>query len=254
MTQLSLSTMHAENELLSSNRIKGLVVSVVSILIKLPTSYSCTTIPAKRRQIPCPEMTKEWPHHKPIAPHLMHLQRDVEVGLLIGANCPQAIVPREFIPGQRNEPYAQRTDLGWGIIGNVSQPNSTEDGNPEAIVHRVTTCNVTINVSLQKNCYFVVKPTVKEVVNSAQLRQMLELDFSEARTPGPTMSQDDRKFLLKMEQGAYQGTDGHYVMPLPFREVTPTMPNNKSLALHRLNKLRTRLEKDESTGRTIRRL
>ena len=59
------------------------------------------------------------------------------------------------------------------------------------------------------------------------------------------MSQDDRKFLLKMEQGAYQGADGHYVMPLPFREVTPTMPNNKSLALHRSNKLRTRLENDE---------
>ena len=131
--------------------------------------------------------------------------------------------------------------MGWGITGNVSQPNSTEVGSPEAIVHQVTTCNV----SQQKNCYFAVKPTVKEVVNSAQVRQMLESDFSEARTPGPTMSQDDRKFLLKMEQGAYQGADGHYVMPLLFREVTPTMPNNKSLALHKLNKLRTRLEKDE---------
>ncbi len=171
-------------------------------------------------------MTKEWPHLKPIVAHLVHLQRDVQVGLLIGGNYTKAIVPREVIPGQRNEPYAQRTDFGWGIVGNVSQPNSTEDRSPEAIVHRVTACNVTTNVS-RKNCYFAVKPTVKEVVNPAQLRQMLELDFSEARTPGPTMSQDDRKFLLKMEQGAYQRADSHYVIPLPFREVTPTKPNNR---------------------------
>jgi hypothetical protein len=74
---------------------------------------------------------------------------------------------------------------------------------------------------------------------------MLELDFSEGRTPGPPMSLDDQKFLSKMEQGAYQGPDGHYVMPLPFREGTPSMPNNKSLAIYRLNKLRTRLERDE---------
>jgi hypothetical protein len=65
----------------------------------------------------------------------MHLQEGMDVELLIGANCPQAIVPREVIPGQRNEPYAQRTDLGCGIIGNVSPPNMIEDESPKAIVH-----------------------------------------------------------------------------------------------------------------------
>jgi hypothetical protein len=74
---------------------------------------------------------------------------------------------------------------------------------------------VTNEASQQNNCYLVVKPTVKEVVNPAQVCQMLELDFSEGRTPGPPMSLDDQKFLSKMEQGAYQGPDGHYVMPLP---------------------------------------
>ena len=45
---------------------------------------------------------------------------DVEVGLLIGSNCTRAIVPREVIPGILDEPYALRTDLGWGIVGRVS--------------------------------------------------------------------------------------------------------------------------------------
>lgn len=49
-----------------------------------------------------------------------------------------------------------------------------------------------------------------------------------------------------MEQGAYQGKDDYYVMPLPLRESTPKMPNNRSLALYRLSKLQTRLENDEN--------
>ena len=49
-----------------------------------------------------------------------------------------------------------------------------------------------------------------------------------------------------MEQGAYQGKDDYHVMPLPLRESTPKMPNNRSLALYRLSKLQTRLENDEN--------
>lgn len=104
-TQLSLSTMHAENELIPSQKIKGLVVSDIShnTIIRLPTTFSCEIIPAKRQQIPCPEMAQPWPHLNSIAHHLVPLKTDVDVGLL---NCPQAIMPREVIPGKPNEPYA----------------------------------------------------------------------------------------------------------------------------------------------------
>ena len=34
-------------------------------------------------------------------------------------------------------------------------------------------------------------------------------------------------------------------MPLPFREETPMLPNNKALVLHRLQKLQTRLENNK---------
>ncbi|CAB4012547.1 Hypothetical predicted protein [Paramuricea clavata] len=223
--------MHAENELLPSQRIKGLKVSDVmhSKVIQLPTSFSCIAIPARRQQIPCPEMAKKWPHLRDIASHLIHPQNDIEVGLLIGSNCPQAIIPREVIPGQQNEPYAQRSDLGWGIIGNVTKPTENNDESSVAIVHRVTTRNPTsTNTPQQKTCYFAIKPTVKEVINPAQLCQMLELDFSERRNSEPSMSQDDKKFLSKMDQGAYQEEGGHYVMPLPFRELVPKMPNNNN--------------------------
>ena len=139
-TQLSLSTMHAENELVSSQRIKGLVVSDINrnTTIQLPTT-SCESIPAKRQQIPCPEMAQPWPHLNSIAHHLVPLQTDVNVGLLIGSNCSQAIMPHEFIPGKPNEPYAQRTDLGWGIIGNVGGAVADEDNVSSGVANHIST-------------------------------------------------------------------------------------------------------------------
>ena len=41
----------------------------------------------------------------------------VEIGLLIGINCIRAIKPKEIISGGDDKPYAQRTILGWGIVG-----------------------------------------------------------------------------------------------------------------------------------------
>ena len=71
-----------------------------------------------------------------------------------------------------------------------------------------------------------------------------EMDFSEKSADRQgTLSQDDLQFL-KMEEGIRQTADGHYEMPLPFRGNTPKLPNNKPLALRRLNKLKTRMEND----------
>ena len=73
-------------------------------------------------------MTEDWPHLKPISPHLMNYQINVKEGLLIGSNCPKTIMPREVIPANENELYAQRTDLGWGVISNVSKHSNNGDG------------------------------------------------------------------------------------------------------------------------------
>ena len=72
---------------------------------------------------------------------------------------------------------------------------------------------------------------------------MLELDFSE-RADGRALSLEDKTFLKKMEENIHQEPDGHYQMPLPFREDAPNLPNNKVSALHRLGKLKCRQKKD----------
>ena len=52
---------------------------------------------------------------------------------------------------------------------------------------------------------------------------------------------DDRKFLKKARKGICRRDDGHYELPLPLRDETIQLPNNKELALNRLKKLKGRL-------------
>ena len=59
-----------------------------------------------------------------------------------------------------------------------------------------------------------------------------------------TLSQEDKTFLKRLEEGIHQRSDGHYEMPLPLRDEMLSLPNNKSLALRRLNKLGQRFEDD----------
>ena len=48
----------------------------------------------------------------------MPICEEAEVGLLLGYNCDRVLIPREVVAADSG-PFAQRTDLGWGIIGVV---------------------------------------------------------------------------------------------------------------------------------------
>ena len=135
-TQLQLNTMHG-SEVVHTRRITGLNVESMGkdARVELPKTYTRDDIPAKREEIPRPETAKVWPHLSGIASKLYPYQVDVEVGLLIGSNCPSAIKPEELIPWRSSDPYAIRTLLGWGIIGPISGSSNKE--NSEVLCHRV---------------------------------------------------------------------------------------------------------------------
>ena len=71
-------------------------------------------------------MALKWPHLERVGDKLMPIT-DAEVGLLIGYNCPRALAPREIIVPEGDGPYAQQTDLGWGIVGVVDYGVDSED-------------------------------------------------------------------------------------------------------------------------------
>ena len=94
-SHLLLSTLHKENEVVESRKVKGLVVMDMKHQnsIPLPQVFTRQTIPFKSSQIPKPEVAMCWEHLKPIASELLPYKKDMEVGLLIGTNCPRAMKP-----------------------------------------------------------------------------------------------------------------------------------------------------------------
>ena len=77
--------------------------------ILLPDIYTKGTMPVSRAHIPTTADLQKWPHLADI--YLPELQ--VEVGLLIGNNVPDACAPLDVRLGPRGTPYASRSILGW---------------------------------------------------------------------------------------------------------------------------------------------
>ena len=115
---------------LEVERIDGLIVQRLDrrIQVELPKAYARESIPSRQDQIPTPEVADKWPHLQKIRDKIPPYEKDAEIGLLIGCNCPKAIKPKEVIHGTSEDPYAVRTLLGWSIVGPVvTSDSSLED-------------------------------------------------------------------------------------------------------------------------------
>ena len=240
-SHLRLSTMHQEDEVIECKKVQGLGVTDLKrqVHIPLPKVYTRDSIPYKPHQIPKPEVAMQWDHLKCIAEELMPYREDVQVGILIGTNCPKAIKPREVIPGGDHDPYGIKTDLGWGIVGRVCKSNPDEDLEQlsESWANKIV---------INEDATFAMESRAKEIVNPAQINEMFERDFHE-RTElkgSSTLSVEDRTFLEILDKGIHQRKDGHYEMPLPLRSLDVKLPNNRSQALRRLSQLKARFQKD----------
>ncbi|KAK0147266.1 hypothetical protein N1851_013318 [Merluccius polli] len=246
--KLKLSTMTSRTTLVSSQRINNLQVRGVysNKRIYLPPTYTRDFIPANRTHIPTAKTAKAWSHLEHLQDDVAPLQ-DCEVGLLIGYNCSQALLPREVVSGKEHEPYAQRTDLGWSIVGHGNA--CVDYGDAIGISHRIVVRQVTpgVNPSISQNTqvHYVNRTKVKEITPSDILK-VLESDFSEKAGEEDPVSQDDLKFLSTIRENITQKDDGHYEMPLPLRLERPKLPNNKVCATNRLNCLQKRLMKNEA--------
>ena len=66
--------------------------------------------------MPTPEKARMWTLLKRITEQLTPYKEDLDVSSVLGIKCARAIKPREVIPGNEDDPYAQRTALIWGIF------------------------------------------------------------------------------------------------------------------------------------------
>ena len=243
-TSLDLSTMLGRQRI-AVERIDGLVVQRLDkrTEIELPKTYARETIPSRRDQIPRPEIINSWPHLRKIQGKIPPYDADVDIGLLIGCNCPKAIKPTEVIRGKGEEPYAVRTSLGWSIVGPVATSNTPQDGYAlDSTCHCILSREVTSGASDNPNqLSFVFHGKTKEVINPSAINQMFELDFLEHKGKSKHgLSKEDREFIQIAEKGIRHREDSHYELPLPLKNETIELPNNKTAALRRLSQLKRR--------------
>lgn len=114
----------------------------------------------------------------------------------MGTTVPELLAPRQVLTGKDDEPYAILTDLGWSIVGS-STP--CLDETQSSLCHRVT---------------------VKELlpITPMDVISVLESDFKDTKRDDKTVSQENLVFLGKLKEGIQQNEQGHYEMPLPFKQ------------------------------------
>ena len=116
-------------------------------------------------------VARKWEHLCPIADELMPYNPSVEISLLIGNNCPSIVRPREVLVGGEDDPYGQRSLMGWGIISKVCKTTGE-------VNHKEVVCNKVVAKETHEHFAFTTK--VKEVINPQKIIKILESDFTES--------------------------------------------------------------------------
>ncbi|KAL7849158.1 hypothetical protein SRHO_G00207810 [Serrasalmus rhombeus] len=162
-------------------------------------------------------------------------------------NCPQALVPRQVLPGEDNQPFGQRTDLGWSVVG-YGDP-CLNFGDAIGVSHQVIVKQVMPGLQsssdLTGEVHYICRTQIKEVILPTDVIKVLESDFAERASETDHVSQEDLRFLSKLKQGIVHKSDGHYEMPVPFKDDRPNLPDNKVCAIHRLKCLERKLRRIE---------
>ena len=231
-SNLKLRTMHGV-EFVETSSITDLIVTDFNDNnpVNLPRAYSREEIPVSHDQIPKPEVLKCMPHLQAIAnkipPYFPHL----DIGLLIGSNCPSALQPLKVIPTEGQGPFAALYRHGWTING------------PLHVMYEPKKQSVTCN-----RIIFNEVVSINESIQPQAILRMFELDFSEqdiGKVPGEHgYSQEDRKFL-KIAQKGMRSVDGHYELLLPFRDPNLPLPNNRQQAVARIAWQKKKMQRNE---------
>lgn len=152
-----------------------------------------------------------------------------------------------MLSGEEGQPFAQKSILGWSIIGynNLAIDLEDEVGVSHLIVKKQVLPAAEPACRLKSEVCYVCRSKVKEIISPADIVKVFESDFAERVEGEDTMSQEDMMFLSKLEGGIRQKQDGYYEMPLPFKGNRPALPDNKACAEHRLNSLKKRFKRDE---------
>ena len=123
-TQLQLSTVGKKDQLMESCEVSDLLVTGWRSreAVSLRRAFTCAELPGDRGQIPTSAAVRKFEYLGKVADEMQPLQ-NVPIAMLIGYNCAKALMPLEVVASEDDGPFAVRTILGWGIVGELPDVN-----------------------------------------------------------------------------------------------------------------------------------
>ncbi|KAK3737369.1 hypothetical protein QZH41_002291 [Actinostola sp. cb2023] len=227
--------MHGQSSV-ESSIVEGLIITDLNNdnPVEVARCYTRHEIPVSQEQIPTPKVVSKFDNLRTISKKIPELIPDVDVGVLIGSNCPLALEPLEVLPSGGKGPFAMRLRHGWTVSGPLHiQPQATSQG-CNATSHRITVQEL---------------ESIKEVITQSVMT-MFELDFNDhsSTSDDSSLSQEDKEFLSIADQGTRR-VDGHYELPLPSRDPNVVMPNNRVQAEKRAGWQRKKMLRNDEYHR-----
>ncbi|XP_038065549.1 uncharacterized protein LOC119735724 [Patiria miniata] len=182
--------------------------------VNLDKVYTRHSLPINDDNIAEPEDIKKWPHLQDIS--IPQVEKG-KVHLLIGQDSPEALVPLEVRSGETKAPYATRTRLGWSLNGPLGMSRRAA----------VTSSYVAVDDTLEQ-----------------QLQRFWKLDAAESLYDDDKgMSVQDKRAIALWEKTVCL-KDGHYELPIPFKNNPQRLADNRMVAEQRLTSLGRRLKRD----------
>jgi len=189
--------------------------------IEIPRLWTIEKVNASSHSIPADQDIRRWSHLQDI--NLPTID-ETKIDLIIGCNVPEAFWVLEERRGNKGDPYAIRSPLGWTLIGPMEKTECKKS-------------HFHVNFTRIVN----VKP---DDVLMQQVERFWRTDNAGVIPDGKiSMSVEDKRALAVMES-TVKLVDGHYQLALPWREPAPKLPNNRIMAERRLELLKKRFLRD----------
>lgn len=191
-----------------------------SMFIELPTVYTQADIPVSKDNLLTQNDLKRWPYLSGVT--LQSIDADVEI--LIGMDVPKAMEPWQVLNSQNDGPYAVKTILGWVVNGPLNScPAVDRCGKRSVTANRISLENIKNLLIRQYNNDFPEKEYDKK----------------------KEMSVEDGRFVDLISRSV-MFKNGHYYLPLPFRDEDVTLPDNQAVAAQRAVGLSRRFKRDSA--------
>ena len=235
----SVETLNGLSTNVVGNLISGIRVRKVggSLWYTLPKTLTCDAIPDTRQEMATPELIRSLPHLKHLANKFVYPDRNIETLLLIGADAGELMT---FKTLGNKAPYVHETLLGHALVGPVAKDMVKSFTQPDVSKFR------TLRTSLKQlehipcnanNIFKVADPFVGPCINVFER-------FCDDEEKG--FSANDSLFLDKLRSGVTFDSGNHVVLPLPFREDEPKLPNNREAVYFRTLTTLNKLKKQET--------